>query len=480
MSASPANVWRLVDDSDARITYSPQSTATSADQGNLNLDQRNGVVFNNTVHVTRDNGTMFSFQFNGTSLASVYGNLESLSDPTQVIQIDLTCILDGKPSTSTALIGASSWNNFQFCSIDGQNEALSPGEHVLSLNITLFGDALVYMDYFVYEALSPDSALDGDILQITDRPQASASGGSRSSTQNPYDGYLSWSVGWERGVNDTNTALTTTPGSAVTINFNGTALQLYGQLTSQTPRSATYQLDGGNLEQVFQSSNTLPPGISLTGTAPYTHQLLLNLPSIPSGTHTLVLTHNGTTESMPLMIEYFLVTSLTQEEQTGISSSTPNPTPSPASHSSSSSSQRGKMIGGIVGGLVAPLVLGLMVFLWSRRRQRRRAARDQRMKELEPAPFNARTFGSESFVVVGANRRKNIGGLTMNSRGQSSEQGPELEREEARPDAQNVLPASEPLIHADSGWRMGSRNDPVSNRSNGTARSEVPPNYTET
>jgi hypothetical protein len=234
----------------------------------------------------------------------------------------------------------------------------------------------------------------------------------------------------------------------------GTAFQAYGELTGQTPRSATYQLDGGDPEEVFQGSDPLPPGISLAGTGSYIHQLLLNLPSISPGEHTVTLTYNGTSSGMPLTIEYFLVTSPAEEEQAS-SSTSGNPSSAPSSSDqghSSPSSHKGGMIGGIVGGVIfLGLVLSL-VFLRRKRQRRSRALR--RMNELEPTPFT----GASDLIFANSRKRS----TNPNQNHDSFTQVPTQQTNSGNTENRLV---TEPVIHADSGWRM--------------AHSEVPPNYTE-
>ncbi|THU95559.1 hypothetical protein K435DRAFT_124880 [Dendrothele bispora CBS 962.96] len=219
-----STVWKVVDDKDSRIEYSGQWTSVTGDtklsDGSDTLDglSRSGSVFGNTVHGTRTNGTGVTFRFNGTSLAAVYASVafdSFVGQGDQVVMID--CFLDGKEATGSGYIPSSvprPINNQPACSVyaDSYKGTLSPGEHELSLNVTRISNASFYVDYVVYEALA-DAPIDGEILRIGD--------GQMNMRSSP-DPHLSFGAGWETG--NGGMVSTVTPGSSVTVRFNGPSL----------------------------------------------------------------------------------------------------------------------------------------------------------------------------------------------------------------------------------------------------------------
>ena len=78
------------------------------------------------------------------------------------------------------------------------------------MNITFTTPALpFFFDFLVYESL-PDAPLDGDVLQM---------GNSFYDFTETQDPHFSFGPGWQNIYNQAKT--TSTPGSSVTIKFNG-------------------------------------------------------------------------------------------------------------------------------------------------------------------------------------------------------------------------------------------------------------------
>ncbi|KAK7450602.1 hypothetical protein VKT23_012912 [Stygiomarasmius scandens] len=377
MSSRPT-AWRVADDSDGRFSYSQQTNSSSSTENGLDAQNpEGGVAYNNTVHVTDES----------TSSATIFGSMFSAaSSPEDVMTLD--CILDGHIVSSTIFTSVDLLvANSELCQIGNTNRtdpSPDPGEHEISVNMTALVPVQLFVDYIIYEP-SPNDPVDGDVLQIIANQVPEF-----SPIQFGSELSLSWSSGWE--ANDTSPAITTTPGSNVTVTFNGTALQLYGELSGTLPNNATYQLDG----QTVGAIDLIP--LSIAEEVPFTHQLLLNISSLSPAEHMLVMAHNGSPTGMPLTIESFLLTSLTTQQQAALSPpspqspSTPSSTspPIPSGHTSRHHLSTGGIIGVVLGSLVLVGLCALLLWLRSRRHWKNR---DREVSELEPTPFVA-TSGS--------------------------------------------------------------------------------------
>jgi hypothetical protein len=155
----------------------------------------------------------------GTSLALVYGTLltQDPSDATPTIAIT-TCTLDGHNASGGSRSQPSNSSVIQYnqlyCSVNQQNYQgiLSPGEHELIFQVNYLTNAHFLFDYIVYEPL-PGASVDGETLQIGNG-QAIYPQGSQLQ-----DSHFSLSSGWR--FTDSDTTFTATPGSSVTVKFNG-------------------------------------------------------------------------------------------------------------------------------------------------------------------------------------------------------------------------------------------------------------------
>jgi hypothetical protein len=252
-----------------------------------------------------------------------------------------------------------------------------------------------------------------------------------------------------------------------------------------------YQLDENIPETFTLSAN--PPGSTVS-----TNQQLFNLSSLSPEEHKLVVTHNGTTDGMPLDIQVFIVTTLTAEEQASLSMPSPSPSPLPQPTTSVHHSKAGT-IGGTVGGLTALAILMFMVMLWTRKR---RAYRAFEKEAIEPTPFveipgpdfdpydtaairhsdtipsnphkhstNTRARSSltpanqndETIIRLRFENLKLQQRLAiLDGRDELSPQAPVREEDPAPVERR----LREPRIHTDSGWRMGAQHASL-------------PNYTE-
>jgi hypothetical protein len=170
----------------------------------------------------------------GTSLALVYGTLLPGQNEDTDAKITTSCLLDGKETQSfgqsedpLGLIKVD--NNEIFCRIDQQifrNEPLSSGEHEVLFQITsLSKGARFYFDYIVYEPL-PDASVNGDVLQIGNQEVEYLSG------MPLQDSHFTLGTGWNFTTD--LTTMTTTPGSSVTLKFNGSYVQPRSLKTPQS------------------------------------------------------------------------------------------------------------------------------------------------------------------------------------------------------------------------------------------------------
>ncbi|KAK7438207.1 hypothetical protein VKT23_018137 [Stygiomarasmius scandens] len=244
-----SNVWRVVDDTDDHIEYVDGATLTfgNVQQENiglsLNTASLNGNVFNNTVH----DATSFTFRFNGTSLAIVYGAVAGLIDIVKIgtfgapETITPSCLLDGKPIRGFGFSGpevGTSLNNQVLCSVDplSYDGKLVEGEHELFFNVSHSLTSRFFVDYIVYEAM-PGASVDGDVIQLGNNLAEQNKADLLGTT--PQDSQLTFGSGWSKD----GATSTSTPGSSVTVKFNGTAIQLYGELSGGVSNLATSQLD---------------------------------------------------------------------------------------------------------------------------------------------------------------------------------------------------------------------------------------------
>ncbi|THU91823.1 hypothetical protein K435DRAFT_800964 [Dendrothele bispora CBS 962.96] len=426
--------WKIVDDTNSGVEYTGDWRLSSGDdiidEVGVSLNDSGhsiiGPVFNNTVHSVLTAGTSLKFRFNGTSHAALYGS--NVRGPNLNGSFITECLLDnvlvgtdgdtsraGNITLSLTPTDTLVRNNQVLCrSGEAKSNSVFPGEHELVFNVlnSTGTTAGLFVDYIVYETL-PDASVDGDILQI---------GNGDIDFPADRDQHLSFSPGWVENARPFANIFTYTPGSAVTVKFNGlfvsspihkmltsldligTRIQFYGELMGQGAQLAsnpmTYQLD----DQDPQGFQLFPFGDGFNRT----HQILFDMYSLSPGEHTVVVTHNGTASGMPLIVDYFQVTSLTSQEQASLTSnSVPSSLPS-APSSDSSHQHKSAIIGGAIGGslLFSLITVGAVVFFW-RRRQRKKATRvahpymGSLETELEPTTEMSHSHGTSWKSIVG-------------------------------------------------------------------------------
>ncbi|KAK7472130.1 hypothetical protein VKT23_000252 [Stygiomarasmius scandens] len=488
MNTDGDTVWKMVDDTDNRIEYTgdwkPSFGDDIIDRVGVSLNDSGssitGPVFNNTVHSILTAGTSLKFRFNGTMHAALYGS--NVMAPDLNGSFVMECLLDGV-SVGTAGDGKTNQpitlslpqkniavrNNQVLCRAGQANsDNVELGEHELVLNVinSTGTTAGLFVDYIVYETL-PGASVDGEILQM---------GNGDVDFPANRDQHLSFSPGWVENLSFANIC-TDTPGSFVTVKFNGTGIQFYGELVAKNLASnrMIYQLDDQDPEE-FQ---LLTPGDGHNRK----HQMLFEAQSLSPGEHTVAVTHNGTAPGMPLIVDYFLVTSLTSEEQALISS-TPSDVPSgPSSTDSPNHQQRVAVIGGAIGGslLFSLIVAGAALFLWMRNRRRQKekvAGIPHPYVESSGADFNPYNLESSSHVRTKESMMESSRFHRSSSRPAPAEDIDVVRTRNLKLQQRLIVlqaPVSEnrqaeqlPITHTDSGWRMREGGNP-----------ERPPGYTE-
>lgn len=139
--------------------------------------------------------------------------------------------------------------------------------------------------------------------------------------------------------------------------------------------SATYSIDNGSPVSFALPTNTISFGNSI----------FFKTPDLTLGPHTLVVTHQGNNNSMPLVLDYFFISNTTfptgtptSSSVTGASTGGSSTTKGVGSDTTGSStitslpthkSHTGAIAGGVVGGVVVLLLAILVFFLVKRRRQ---------------------------------------------------------------------------------------------------------------
>ncbi|THU86995.1 hypothetical protein K435DRAFT_782681 [Dendrothele bispora CBS 962.96] len=482
-------VWKMVDDTDGGIEYTgdwrPSFGNDIIDGVGVSLNDSAhsvfGPVFNNTVHSVLTAGTSLKFRFNGTSHAALYGS--NVRTPNLNGSFVMECLLDnvsvgadggqeaGPVTLSLTPTGTLVHNNQVLCrSGEAKSNLVVPGEHELVFNVlnSTGTTAGLFVDYIVYETL-PDASVDGDILQM---------GNGEIDFPANRDQHLSFSPGWVETAHPFASIFTYTPGSSVTVKFNGTGIQLYGELMGEgTPSQLAsnpmiYQLD----DQDPMGFQLFPFGDDFNRT----HQILFDMHSLSPNEHTVVVTHNGTASGMPLIVDYFQVTSLTSNEQASLSSGVPSGLSFPPSRHQ----QKSAIIGGAVGGalLFSLVTVGAVIFLWKRNRQGQRQRKGTTgisplYVESSGADFNP--YSLESSFHTRRTTKPTMEGSHPHDMSSTPMEDINVVRTRnlklqqrltmlQTPVSGNRHEEQLPITHTDSGWRMREED-----------RQELPPNYAE-
>ncbi|KAF9255213.1 hypothetical protein L218DRAFT_358983 [Marasmius fiardii PR-910] len=212
---------------------------------------------------------------------------------------------------------------------------------------------------------------------------------------------------------------------------------------------------------------------------------------IISGLPRSLVTLGGGSDDMPLLLNYFLVTSTT-------SSSSPNPTSSlPSPIPAQDTSSKAAIIGGVVAGIVGLITISILVVLWLKEHRKNEPVSDEQIDLFFIAPMGERGFDPQSLIshTRHENGRRAKSHLTQ---GQPTSEEAETAaglrrahsgnrrllqwRDRESETASKRLPpphqaqGSAPIVHTDSGWRMrGERTSSERHK-----MSERPQGYTET
>ncbi|KAF5340436.1 hypothetical protein D9758_013565 [Tetrapyrgos nigripes] len=369
--STPSN-FLIVDDTDPRLNYTGKWEQTSGsaiqDDGSTLNDLTYtwlGKIWNDTVHETKSNGSMVTFSFNGTAYA-VFGSFLFTGLKAPRGRID--CLLDGNPvpddftdmaEDSGSLLG----NNILIC---GNPSLNGTGEHELTVKIKNLTHSNFFLDYILYA----EPAVDGGLDENGDETSPDQNGNSSevmmigspfgSLLDDASEHHLTFSSGWSFD-DEIGSVFTRTPGTFVSLAFNGTGVQLYGDLGEKSNLSniAMYQLD----DQDLKPFSLLPPN---DGSDMFFLQQLLNASGLsPVDEHTLVVTHNGTKTGMALSLDFFIV-----EQASTSSFITTPPSSTPSSESSGSRPSTGAIVGGTIGGVILLILLTSVAVLYIRRRRR--------------------------------------------------------------------------------------------------------------
>ncbi|KIK62832.1 hypothetical protein GYMLUDRAFT_242468 [Collybiopsis luxurians FD-317 M1] len=349
-----STVWFMVDDTDPRLNYSGSWSFVNASGRIVDNINESGPVFNNTLHSTTANGTV-SFRFSGSSYLGVYGTLagRDIGEPNGSPLIN--CLLDGVAITAESREGAETMNNVMACRANAQFGARLPGDHELLINVTNHANTIWFFEYITYESWV-DPVLDGEVLQAGNADMINASSYSM----------LTFGPGWNPGNGMGTSTDTGTPGSEVTIKFNGTLVSLYGDLTSNFSNTAAYQID--NQAAVgFQ----LPGDIGSLGPVPGLKQLLFTASDLSVGEHTVAVNFSGSQSGPPLAIDYFYVQSLTAAQQASLNSTSLSS--SSTTHSSGQLNHR-VIVGAVLGSVILTMFMVAMIILYRRRLKQRKAS----------------------------------------------------------------------------------------------------------
>ncbi|KAF5362891.1 hypothetical protein D9758_007150 [Tetrapyrgos nigripes] len=378
----------FVDDTDPRLHYTGEWQQTSGSAVQLDdgttLDDFdfiwNGKIWNDTVHETKRNNSMMTFSFSGTAYAVIGSFLFTGNSPRGRID----CFLDGNPvpDDGTSYLddefpGDLLRNNIMICGNGSLNstgaETAGGHEHEIVLKIESLVHSSFFLDYILYQPVvdgglgdetSPDqNGTDGEVMMMIGR------GPFGTLLDDASEHYLTFSSGWQLD-DDRASMLTRTPGAFVSVAFNGTGIQLYGDLGEESSLSniAKYQLD----DQESQTFPLLPPN---DGSDLFFFQQLFNISGLsPLEEHTLVVTHNGTKTGMALSLDHFVVERASTSSFTA-TSSTP-------SAESSGGPSTGTIVGGTIGGVIL-LILLLSVAVFCIRRRRRQVYNTETPRDAE-------------------------------------------------------------------------------------------------
>ncbi|KAF6761830.1 hypothetical protein DFP72DRAFT_842664 [Ephemerocybe angulata] len=327
--------WIVVDDTDPQFSYNGPWQLTSGSkydaQGNW------GKTFNNSLHGLGSSGSL-SFTFKG-SRGRLLGttdikNTSGLIDPTWECFIDQKSFGTSKPFQYIE-------NNWALCEWTG----LDDGQHTASVRVASQGqyfwvDRLLYMP-------SDDVTLDNAATVLLDET----------------DPAISVSSGWgdlgELG------RMTQKQGSTAQVKFKGTSVTWMGTIPSSLPHASsegTYSIDGGTPVRY-----TIP-GLPDSDSADQFNYVFFKTDPVPLGDHELVVTHEGTESSTPLVLGNLLVENQVVQ--------------------SNSAHLIGAIVGAVLGGLALILIAIVGVVYFRRYRKSSKSSIYKPINLVDSEPFH--------------------------------------------------------------------------------------------
>ena len=148
----------------------------------------------------------------------------------------------------------------------------------------------------------------------------------------------------------------------------------------QVAGSAAYSLDGGPLVRIELPIWT--PAFRGAAVDDFIWNCVMQTPALPPGQHILELVNLGNPSTVPLAVDYFLVShgdidnpmKLPDRPVQVIATAAPNPSASTTSTISASSGPKkirvGPIVGGVVGAIAVFVCIGLLFYFWHSRRRR--------------------------------------------------------------------------------------------------------------
>ncbi|KAF8954763.1 hypothetical protein BDZ97DRAFT_1765785 [Flammula alnicola] len=306
----------MVDDSDPTITYTAAGPAvwfseTAADFVRFGSDNPGDPssladAFQSTAHVLRVSGLSpsangsLSYNFNGSRVAvySAYSALNALTFSQQEPMPSWECFVDGVGIVPNQAFNSFPWKSY--CETDG----LSPGSHLINMNILLFSaTSEFWVDFIKYGPSQNTSASE---------PQARFVDSTDIQLQYAGDWTPLGSANVTNPINQTST---------VTIPFEGASLAWYAlsrssivtidpgsfqNISSGAFIDGTYTIDGDNKSSTHFSAAYASPSIN----SPY-NTMLFDTLTFPSGQHNLTVSFDCQAglgvECPPITLDYFIV-----------------------------------------------------------------------------------------------------------------------------------------------------------------------------
>ncbi|KAF8965617.1 hypothetical protein BDZ97DRAFT_1658706 [Flammula alnicola] len=326
----------VIDDTDPGIVYDGEWIA---DKGSKDNNGNYGPPYLSTMHYIKGTGS-FSYSFHGTYVG-IFGATVDKTNPSR------ECYIDGTKIASSVLSAAE--NGVMHCQQDG----LTDGPHVITLNVTVANPTFYWFDDLMYVP-SASVPLDNAAVFIKIGDPAMQFG----------VGWAPFSVGYA----------TRQQNSIYGLDFFGESLTWFGFYNSSVPFAATtgtYSIDSGN--PISFNLN----GVASQNTGAQLNQIFFSTGQLPNKQHSLQVVYQGDNNTTPLSIYCVIIqngtgpvlaasngASSVPSGSTSVgasstssganSTTTPNPSSLPTHHSNHT--------GIIVGCVIGALALALLIF----------------------------------------------------------------------------------------------------------------------